>query len=421
MRKQTTTALLAACCGLLFTACQKPAETAKPADAPRAVTAQRPIERSVIDGLELSGSLAAMESSDVVSEVEGVVIEVLTEAGQPVADRAPLLRLNAAGAKLRLEQARAAERQAKAAFEQAELRLGGGKTPENMAEVKAARARADAATGEAEAARLEATRTARLLASGDVSRSENDKAQAALRSALAAATAAREQATAAVNAARQDLSAVTVARAQWDAAKAAADLADKGVQDAVIRAPFAGWVSQRPLSKGEWVGMGTKVATVEKTDRLRVLLQAPESAALRPGMAIQLTVPAVSPDTIPTQILAVNPIVQKETRAVLIEAQIPNPAQRWKPGMLVTAQVAATGARPGWFVPDAAVLTDPSTEGRFLWLADKGRAKLLPVRLGQRVEGTVEIRSGLGAASLVLVPPPADLFEGQPLNVQEKR
>jgi RND family efflux transporter MFP subunit len=412
--------LTAAGCGGPDPKASGPASSAQKA-APRTYQTVAPVEREVTDGIEATGSLAAMESSDVVADVEGTVDQAFVEAGQFVAMGAPLVKLRSSMWKLQWDQASAAERQAAAALEQARQRVAGGKTEiQQLPDVMAAKASADGAEAELRAARAENERTEKLLASGDVSRSEFERALASYRGAEARALAARQQYQAALNTARQDVAMVAAAESQLEAAKSATAMRAKQMEDTVVRAPFAGYVSARHVGPGEYVGAGVKVATLERVEPMRVLLQAAETALprLRTGMRAQIRAAAL-PDAVFEGALAViHPVVQTSSRALTLEVRAANPGHALKPGMFVTAVIEGGAARKARFLPQSAVTKDASTDATIAWTVVNGAAKLNALRTGRVESGQIEVLSGLDGSARVIENPSADLFDGALVSVK---
>src|SRR5256885_8605710 len=94
--------------------------------------------------------------------------------------------------------------------------------------------------------------------------------------------------------ARQSNQAVQSAQAQVESARSAVAIAQKAVADTVIRAPYAGYVSARPVAVGEYVTPASVVATVLRTNPIKLDMQVPEAEVpfVTPGMRVSLQVEA---------------------------------------------------------------------------------------------------------------------------------
>src|SRR6202051_3930214 len=158
---------------------------------------------------------------------------------------------------LRLDQAEANEQQAEAGLRQAQSRIGlvqGDQfNADNVPEVLSAKANADSAAAQARLAEADAQRYANLLKTGDVSQSAYEKYPTQADTAQAQAAAARQTYEATLNNARQNFQGALSAQASLSGSKAAGEMARKAIDDTVIRAPFAGYISASPIAVGQYV------------------------------------------------------------------------------------------------------------------------------------------------------------------------
>ena len=224
------------------------------------------ISRQLPRFLEATGSLIADEQTDVAPAVGGKVVAVGVDLGSYVQRGAMLVRLDDRDARIRLEQAQAQVAQAEANVRQAQakigLRPGQRFDPERVAEVGSIRVALELADKQLH-------RFERLIETGDVSRSAYDQ-QKAQRDQL------RQQYDVAVTAARQNYAAVETAQAAVDSARTQIAQARKAIADAAVVAPIAGYVADRPADLGEYVTTSSKVATIVRTNPLRVHIDIPE-------------------------------------------------------------------------------------------------------------------------------------------------
>ncbi len=104
-----------------------------------------------------------------------------------------------------------------------------------------------------------------------------------------------------------------------------------------VRAPFDGVVGLRYVSEGAYVTAATRVATLQRLDRLKVDFSVPEKYAtrVRVGSPIQLTV-AGAERRFDGAIYAIDPRIDSATRTVLIRAACPNKEAKLFPGAFAT-------------------------------------------------------------------------------------
>ncbi|HZN11099.1 MAG TPA: efflux RND transporter periplasmic adaptor subunit [Blastocatellia bacterium] len=398
--------------------------TPTPEPKPVAVATAAAVEREFTATLQATGSLAAEESSDVASEVSGQVVKTPVDVGAFVRQGQLIAQLNDRDARLRLEQALAGEREEEAALRQAEVRLGigpGGRFDSNQVpEVRSARAQADAAEAQARLAETNARRFAGLSETGDVSRQTYDEARAQAETARAQANAARQQYETAVNAARGGSQGVATAQAKLASARAQTALARKAVNDTSIRAPFSGFVAERPVAAGEYVTPATKIATVLRVNPLKLLLQVPEfeSGRVRPGQSVVARVSAFADRDFDGRVTVINPALDPASRTVTVEVRLDNSSNLLRPGMFATARIVQPSSGRGVFVPRAAVLTDQNTNASSVYVVDGDAARLRVVQTGEEQDGLVRIVSGVAADEAVVTSNHGELYDGAKVQRQ---
>jgi len=331
------------------------------------VTTIAVVDRDVPMAVQATGAFVADEVSDVAPESAGIVASTPVNVGDRVAAGDVVARLSTADATLRLEQARAGLLQAEAMAAQARERY-------NLARATAARYEA-------------------LVATGDVSRTLQEQA------ATEAATTRQGVAT---------------AEAAIADARSRVALAQKALDDTTIRAPFDGFITERPAAVGEHVSTSSTVATVMKLDPIRLRLQVPELEAsrLRVGQAVRATVEALDNQQFEGRVTAINPALDPATRATIVEATIANPRGAIRSGMFATAQVDLGTTERGLFVPGEAVVDDPNTNSFRVFTVSDTTARLRIVQPAARSNGQVRILSGISAGDQVVVSGLEELFDG---------
>ncbi len=244
--------------------------------------------------------------------------------------------------------------------------------------------------------------------------------------ALAGAVAAQRQAQAQL----QRINALSArgfaTKALLDQQVAAARLAEANVREAqaqiadrTLRAPFAGYVSLRTISAGAIVSAGTPLVTISDISRIKLDFTVPETqlSALREGQPI-LATGAGSSQPFSGQVATIDPVIDPQTRAVLVRAVLPNPGGRIKPGMLMQVRIEA-GRHTALAVPELAVVGEGAERFVFIVGAD-GKAKRIPVRTGMRDAGLMEV-SGVPANARVIGQGVIKVSDGAPVRVAGDR
>lgn len=358
-------------------------------EAPKTVevTTAAAIKRDLPQFFEATGSLAGDQQTDVAPQTSGKVVEVGVDIGSPVKRGQMLVKLDDAELKLRVAQAQTQVDQAKAAVKQAEekigLRPGQAFDPNRVAEVSAVKVALDLAD-------KNLRRAEKLIESGDVSRSFYDD-QKARRDQL------KEQYDSAVAQARQNFAAVEVARTAVANTEAQLALARKNLSYALITSPIDGFVTERTADLGEYVAPTQKVATVVRTNPLRVRIDIPEQAIpdVQVGQSVSATTSAWPDKNFSGRIARIAPNVTANSRTLTVEAEIANGDGALKPGQFATVRILQPRPVPAVLVPSRAVVSDAGVSR--VYVIKDGRAEQRLVQLGQTEGDLVQVRTGVAA------------------------
>ncbi len=370
-----------------------------------------------------TGSFAAEESSDVAPAVGGRVAATPVEVGDHVQKGQAICILERRDAQLKLDQARAGREQAKFLLSQAQSRVGwtgdGSFDPERVPEVASSLAAYESAKATAKLAAADAQRYANLIKSGDVSQSNYERYKTQQQTAEAAANSARKQYEAQLNAARQNYRAIEASQASLAAAESQLAQAEKVLEDTTIRAPFDGFITERPISSGQWVGTNNKVATLVRISTMRLQLNVPEqhAAEVKSGMGVTARIAAYPNRDFTGKVHAVVPSVDSNSRAFMVEARFENPKTELRPGMFANAKLMLPGAEQAVFVPAKAVFYDNTTDANHVYSVVNGLVRLKVVLKGDTDGDQVRILSGLEGNETVVINNQADLFDGAPVQI----
>ena len=387
------------------------------------VTTVKSVLKQVPAAFDETGTFVADESSDIAPPVAGRVIGTPVQVGAFVKEGQVICELDHRDAELKLQQVRAQLAEATAAVRQAQVRigLGAGKFDETkVPEVAAARANYESSEAQAKMAAADAQRYANLVTSGDVSRSAFEKARTQQETAEAQANASRQQYEGTLNSTRQSYQVISSSEASLDAVRAQVSQAEKGLSDTYIRAPFDGYISDRPVSAGEYVALTNKIATVLRVKTLKLQLQAPEQRAAKAkvGMIVTARVSAYPDREFEGKVSALNPAVDPNSRVFVLEARFNNPDNALRPGMFSTARVILPGGEDAVFVPRAAVVRDKTTDSNFVYLVEHGQARMRVVLVGEVQGNSIRVQSGLAGNELIVTSNQSQLFDGAPVQAQ---
>src|SRR5581483_3605432 len=265
-----------------------------------------------------------------------------------------------------------------------------------------------------------AERYASLIKTGDVSQSAYDRARTQADTAKEQANSSRQLFEASLNSARQNFQGVINAQASVAGAKAQTAIARKAVEDTVIKAPFAGYISSRPVAVGQYVALTAKIATLVRVTPIKLELQVQEANApqLKIDALVEASVPGYPGRTFQGKVTAINPAVDANSRTVAVQAKFANQDLSLKPGMFATARILLHGSSMGIFLPRNAILTDPSTNSSQIFFIRDGKARVAVVQLGAVEGDTVQILSGISPDFVVARNHLRDLYDGEPVEAE---
>src|SRR6185503_6678980 len=351
------------------------------------VTTAAAIKRDLPRFFEVTGSLAGDQQTDVAPQTAGKVVAVGVDIGSYVRRGQMLVKLDDAELKLHVDQAAAQVEQAKAAVRQAEekigLRSGQAFDPNKVAEVAAAKVALDLADKNLK-------RADKLIESGDVSRSFYDE-QRARRDQL------KEQYEVQLAQARQNYAAVDVSRTSVANAQAQLALARKNLSYAIIPSLIDGFVTERTADVGEYVSPQQKVATIVRTNPLRISIDVPEQAIpeVKVGQSVSIATSAWPDKNFAGRVARIAPNVSATSRTMTVEAEIDNSGNALKPGQFATVRILQERAEPAVLIPARAVLNQAGVNR--VYVIKDGHAEQRLVQTGQTEGDLVEIRNGVAA------------------------
>ncbi|NOT47434.1 MAG: efflux RND transporter periplasmic adaptor subunit [Acidobacteria bacterium] len=411
------TALLAGC-GSSGAADVKSGNSNSGEPPPIAITVAKTEGRNVPAFIQATGSLVADETSNVAPKVAGKVANVNVNVGQFVSQGVEIARIDDRDARLQLASAQASVKQAVAAVRQAEARLGlspnGTFNSSSIPEVRSANAIYQQNLAELRQAEANEKRYRDLVETGDVSMIAYEGYRTARDTARARVNSAKEQLDAAVNTARQSNAAIASAQAAVEAAQTQVGTAQQALTDTVIRAPFSGFVSDRPTAVGEFVTSASVIITLLRVNPIKIQIQVAEAdvPTVTLGRAVTLQVDAYKDRSFAGTVTAINPSVDSASRAATVEASIENNNNALRSGMFATARITKEGGGTGIFVPRSAIHFDPATQAYRAFVIIEGIAKLRTLQLGTEEGDFQQILSGLEANETVATSNLDQLYEG---------
>lgn len=185
------------------------------------------------------------------------------------------------------------------------------------------------------------------------------------------------------------------ATAQLAASEAKVQLSKAKLAQSTILAPFHGVVGLRAVSVGDFVSVGKPLITLTNIDPIKVDFRVPEIylSRVKVGQPINIRVDAVPGREFEGKIFAIDPVVDINGRAIRLRATVPNADLALKPGLFARIVIVVDQRENAMLVPETAIV--PDGMGKIVYVVEDGKAKRMPVELGRRLPGKVEIVKGL--------------------------
>ncbi len=224
---------------------------------------------------------------------------------------------------------------------------------------------------------------------------------------------------------------LSVAAAGLKRADSAIDYAKFNVSQTVLRSPINGVVLQKYREVGDTINYGgsiqagggaTDIAQLADLSDLRCEVDINESDIAKVTMGSPATViPDAYPDNpFAAKVVKIYPEADRQKGTVKVEVRILQPDLKMiKPEM--SAKVTFLSSTPTTKVEAATVLAPKKaivTEGKSnsVWVIRDGIAHSVPVVLGREYQEGVEVKQGLNGGEMVIVVPPAQLHDGEPVT-----
>ena len=209
--------------------------------------------------------------------------------------------------------------------------------------------------------------------------------------------------------------------AQLQSSEALRRLAEKKVNDATIRAPFNGAVKERKVNLGEYLKVQSPVMVLVRMDQLRARLEVPEKWAgtVHTGATVDVRVDAYPKEVFQGKLVRINPSVNPESRSFEVEAMIPNPEGKLKPGFFVQGSLPSEVEEKIVTIPEGAISYLFGTYKVYVvngeHLAERA---IKPGAQNQTPQGVrVEVIEGLRAGERIATAPAGtSLYGGAPVH-----
>lgn len=203
---------------------------------------------------------------------------------------------------------------------------------------------------------------------------------------------------------------VDALKAQYDAAYA---MYRNTLENTTLTSPMNGVVTARNLHPGD-MASGAAILTIGQiAPRVKVLINIPETerSFVTQGMPVEVSLDAFPDEVLNAKIGRVYPSVDPATRTFEAEIQIDNPNERIFPGMFARVNINH-GAKLHVVVPDRAVVKQIGSGNKYVYVYRNGKVSYNKVEVGQRIDDSYELLSGINDGDTVVIAGQSRLADG---------
>lgn len=163
-----------------------------------------------------------------------------------------------------------------------------------------------------------------------------------------------------------------------------------------VKAPIAGVIVDRDVNAGETVGDGATLYTIADLSEVWVDLNVPkrDQGRVKVGQAVTIHADDGGAQAKGT-ITWISPVSSAEAQTLVARVVLPNPDQRWRPGLFVKAELTLSEQSVPVAVKESAIQTLFAFTVVFSQHGDLYQAR--PLELGRRAGGFVEVLKGIKA------------------------
>lgn len=188
-------------------------------------------------------------------------------------------------------------------------------------------------------------------------------------------------------------------------------------ENTVLTSPISGVVTARNYDPGDMTGQ-LPILTISQVQPVKIVINVSETelAQVKRGMPATVTFDTYGDEEFKGYVSLISPSVDTATRTFSAEVTLPNNDNRILPGMFGRVSLNL-GTANHVVVPDKAVVKQPGSGNKYVYVYSGGKVEYRLVELGQRLGDSYEIISGLPAHADVVIEGQSRLSNGAKVRV----
>lgn len=206
--------------------------------------------------------------------------------------------------------------------------------------------------------------------------------------------------------------AIDQALADLKTKKATVEESQVDVDKMLLVAPFDGVLGKFNISPGDYVTVGQKIVSLTDVIHLRVEYSISEKylSQLKQGQPVTITTSAYPGKTFTGTVAFISPTINNDDHTIALYADVLNDQRLLTSGLFVNV-TQELGTEKNALIISAAGLV-PTIDGQQVFKIINDKVVAVPVTIGQRIQNSVQIVSGLSANDKIVIAGQEKLRDG---------
>lgn len=185
----------------------------------------------------------------------------------------------------------------------------------------------------------------------------------------------------------------------------------------LIKAPFSGVIDEIFVEKGQIVSPNPQgLMRIVNLSNMYVSTSVPETyiGKLKVGTTVDALITSIG-KTYKGKVRQVGSYINPSNRSFGIEVSVPNPDNLLRPNQVAKLKIVDYSNKSAIIIPSNVIMQD--AEGKkYVFVADKGLAKKVVIKVGLSADNTTEVISGLVSGDKIVTEGANSISEGMKLN-----
>ena len=214
-----------------------------------------------------------------------------------------------------------------------------------------------------------------------------------------------------------------ISTAEFDNAKMSLEVAETQykniMENTQLLSPIDGIVTARNYDNGDLYA-GAAILTVEQIKPVKLIVNVSENyySRVKKGDKATITLDALPGETFTATVSLKYPTINAATHTFPVELTLANKDEKVRPGMFARAQINF-GTEEHVVVPDVAIVKQPGSGERFVYVYNDGKVNYVKVELGQRLGDAYELLGGLPDGATIVTAGQGRLTDGAEVRVEK--